>query len=116
MDAKEFLREYGSMCNKFECCDDCPMSSLKEIHNIPFCNQVLIEYPDESIKIVTGYRDKKRTRQSEYLRLFPESLHPMRSGVLDVCPNRIIRGLVGCGTPDKSCVECKAEFWLEEIK
>lgn len=115
MDAKEFLREYGSMCHKFECCGDCPMENLKEIHNKPFCNQVLMEHPDEAIKIVTEYSASKRTRQSEYLKLFPESLQPMRSGVLDVCPNRI-RGMIGCGTPDKSCNKCKEEFWLEEIK
>lgn len=115
MDAKEFLREYGSMCHKFEYCDDCPMNNLKEMYNTPSCSYLLVEYPEESIKVVTGYRDKKCTRQSEYLRLFPSSFRPMRSGVLDVCPNRI-RGMVGCGTPDKSCVECKEEFWLEEIK
>ena len=115
MDAKEFLREYGSMCNKFVYCDDCPMSNLKEMYNTPYCSRVLVEYPDESIKVVSGYRDNKKTRQSEYLKLFPESIQPMRSGVLDVCPSRI-RGLTGCLTPDKSCQKCKTEFWLEEIK
>lgn len=115
MDAKEFLREYGAMCNKFEYCDDCPMNNLKEMYNAAYCSRVLVTYPEESIKVVAKYSASKRTRQSEYLKLFPESLQPMRSGVLDVCPNRI-RGLVGCGTPDKSCVECKEDFWLEEIK
>lgn len=114
MDAKEFLREYGAMCNTFEYCDDCPMTNLKEMYNIPYCSRVLVEHAEEAIKVVAGYRDK-RTRQSEYLRLFPRSYRPMRNGVLDVCPNRI-GGLLGCPTSDKSCEECKEEFWLEEIK
>ena len=115
MDAKEFLREYVSMCNKFEYCHDCPMNNLKEMYKPACCYRVLVEHPEESIKVVGEYSANKRTRQSEYLRLFPSSFHPMRSGVLDVCPNRI-RGSAVCGTPNKSCNECKEEFWLEEIK
>lgn len=52
MDAKEFLREYGSMCNKFEYCDDCPLSNLKEMYNTPdkSCNKCKEEFWLEEIK------------------------------------------------------------------
>lgn len=114
MEAKEFMVKYGAMCNSFEYCDDCPLSTLKEAYCIQFCSEVLINHTDEAIAIVTAYSNRK-TRQSEYLNIIQVPYSSYSYGVLDICPSHA-KGFVGCDVTDKTCMDCKRDFWLEEIK
>lgn len=113
MDAKEFLYEYESMCETHPCCGDCPMQKLKEKYDKRFCREVMTKYPDEVIAIVTAYSNRK-TRQSEYIKVIQVPDSSYFKGVLDICPSHA-RGFSGCGVTDKTCVDCKRDFWLEEI-
>lgn len=59
-----------------------------------------------------------RTRQSEFLKLFPNALHgSVNKDCLDICPLPMT-----CGEPpecsqncDVRCQDCCRKFWLEEI-
>lgn len=110
MDAKVFLQELYEMCKRHSVCEKCPLYTLKEEHNIYECRNLLMRYPDECINLVEGY---KRTRQSEYLKVFPKAA--THNGVLNVCP-AVANGAWACSNVFSTCFECQRKFWLEEIK
>ena len=55
--------------------------------------------------------EKKKTRQSEFLKLFPKAR--MYNDVLDICPDRV-SGENICEY-DERCGECKKDFWMAEV-
>ena len=61
----------------------------------------------------------RKTRQSVFLEQYPEARIDA-DGVLDVCPapiflsHRLVGG--GCRDPHKKCVDCKREFWMQEVE
>ena len=56
--------------------------------------------------------EKKKTRQSEFLKLFPKAR--MYNDVLDICPD-MVSGENTCEY-DERCGECKKDFWMTEVK
>ena len=61
----------------------------------------------------------RKTRQSVFLEQWPEA--PLADdGVLDVCPTAVSakhRGKHGgCAIIDRSCNECRREFWMQEVE
>lgn len=56
--------------------------------------------------------EKKKTRQSEFLKIFPKA--KMCDGVIFACPINL-PDFVGC-YHYSDCVECKKDFWLAEVK
>lgn len=56
--------------------------------------------------------EKKKTRQSEFLKLFPKAR--MFAGVVDICPDKV-SGENICEYEER-CRECQKEFWLAEVK
>ena len=61
----------------------------------------------------------RKTRQDVFLEQYPEALLDV-NGLLDVCPapiflsHRLVGG--GCRDPHKKCVDCKREFWTQEVE
>lgn len=61
----------------------------------------------------------RKTRQSVFLEQYPEAEIDKR-GDLMVCPKRIsaaYRGANGgCTITDRSCPDCRREFWMQEVE
>ena len=55
--------------------------------------------------------EKKKTRQSEFLKLFPKA--GLHEGVIDICPDRV-SGENICEYEER-CWECQKDFWLAEV-
>ena len=61
----------------------------------------------------------RKTRQSVFLEQYPEA-SISEHGVLLVCPcpisasHRNAHG--GCATIDRRCVDCRREFWMQEVE
>lgn len=55
--------------------------------------------------------EKKKTRQSEFLKLFPDALE--EEGVMNICP-LILDKSVKCFKVN--CKVCQKDFWLAEVK
>lgn len=60
-----------------------------------------------------------KTRQSVFLEQYPEA-QIAANGVLDVCPAPIFhshrRDGGGCINFHKKCVDCRREFWMQEVE
>lgn len=113
MNAKQFLINLRQMCDSFGTCASCPMGKAKEESKNTMCLTFLKEYPKESFKIVRDYVNNRRTKQQEYLKLFPEA--PLVNGVINICP-QCLKGKWTCSDMSVSCEDCKRKFWWEEIK
>ena len=60
-----------------------------------------------------------KTRQSVFLEQWPEALIA-RNGVLYICPANISanyrEGNGRCATNGRSCLDCRREFWMQEVE
>lgn len=57
-------------------------------------------------------KEKKKTRQSEFLKMFPNALINENSRTIDICP-QYVDGRIDC---DGKCSQCSKDFWLAEVK
>ena len=114
MDAVEYVKQRERMCDYYVNCGDCPAgnydgcSSLDEIPNmVPIVEQWVKAHP-------------VKTRQSEFLKLFPEA-SVLGGGYLNICPAQLSsewcdKKTGGCYDPGMDCGKCKRDFWLKEIE
>lgn len=54
--------------------------------------------------------EKKKTRQSEFLKMFPNALMNEDPRTIAICPQNV-DGRIGC---DGHCYQCSKDFWLAE--
>lgn len=61
-----------------------------------------------------------KTRQNEFLKIYPEAQISKTYGFIEICPADLIinyRDDGGhCSRRDIDCVNCRREFWLKEIE
>lgn len=114
MDALEFVRERNRMCKSFGGkCNGCPADSNT------CCNT--FEWQEDLVAIVEKWSaaHPRKTRQSEFLKQCPEAAID-DYGVLRICPclistsHRNDRG--GCAHTDSNCIDCRREFWMQEVE
>lgn len=60
-----------------------------------------------------SYAHPRKTRQSEFLNLFPDA--DLSTGTVNVCPNSLYAGKCDC-TRYQNCLSCKREFWSQEVE
>lgn len=110
MDAVEYVKQRGRMCDYYVNCGDCPAgnyegcASLNEIPNlVPIVEQWAKEHP-------------VKTRQSEFLKMFPNASAGY-NGTLVICPSQAdTKAAAGCIRSERNCDKCKHDFWLKEIE
>lgn len=118
MDAVDFLRTRARMCRKFNnCSDGCPIWE-----QVGPCEPLLLaENVEQTVSIVEQWAREHpgKTRQSELLKLFPDSLLD-ENGILELCPSLLAeecRGEDGsCYDLPKDCYDCRREFWMKEVE
>ena len=116
MDAVEYVKQRERMCGHYVHCGDCPVgdyqgcSSLNEIPNlVPIVEKWTKEHP-------------AKTRQSELLKLFPNTKID-DAGILCMCPmnfnSETYKDENKCFCidvrDDIHCDKCRRDFWLKEI-
>lgn len=115
MDAVKFLKEHNRMCEYFyhnDSCGKCPASNLDN------CDTDT-EEPEKLVSIVEKWSNEQpeRTRQSEFVKLFPHAV--LAFGVLRIDPCDIeSKSNFPCTYVDgeKNCALCRKKYWLKEIK
>lgn len=121
MDAVKFIKTVNRMCEYYGQCDKpgCPLKS-SELN----CDELSRMVNDEE-KIVSRVEewDKEhpiKTRQSEFLRLFP--FYPKTGfnvkGILTLDPCSVDNRFQGCQdefTCDYECNNCCEKYWTKEI-
>ena len=110
MDAVKFLKEKQRMCKSLEECNECGFCECQD-----YCDDYAWMCPEKSVSIVESWAEAHpaKTRQSEFLKLFPNA--PLRDGVLIICPDGCDSN-TKCRGDDAKCVECLRDFWLKEIE
>lgn len=118
MDAVEFLKEFGRLCAYYSTntdCKECPLlryDCCRDTKNEDVtCAGIVEQWAKEH---------PVKTRQSEFLKLFPEA-SVLYGDYLNICPAQISsecrdKDTGGCYDPGMDCGKCKRDFWLKEIE
>lgn len=122
MDAVKFLKEAERKCLNTEC-SEC---ELKDVHNVVPCkfSSVCMELkePEKLVEIIEKWAAEHpvKTRQSEFLKMFPSA--KMLNGVISVDPCEV--DTENCGVDSESewcqkcdsCESCHKDYWLTEVE
>ena len=117
MDAVEFYKSMKRMCYSGEMCEKCPLyNNFSEMGSV--CD-VLLHIKDEKASRVKSIVEQWakdhpiKTRQSEFLKLFPNAAIDEDDGILCIKPCTIDES-IGC-TNGKDCGDCFRKYWLTEV-
>lgn len=113
MDAVEFVKTLGRMCNVE--CAKCEF--WKRRSSFESCTVWQKEHPEEAVAIAEKWAAAHpiKTRQSEFLKLFPGADVGKTDGCLTLCPCNIYEKMrKECG--GLKCSECRRAFWIEEVE
>lgn len=116
MDALDFFKARKRMCGATKCasCKLCHMqggcSIAPENEEIDACK--------EAIAIVDQWAAEHpvKTRQSEFLKMFPDAPIYPDTGLVRVSPCQVDRALCGNCPTGIDCIECRKAFWLSEVE
>lgn len=113
MDVLTFMNEYARMCNFYNGqevgCGDCPLADLNcELSSDKAPKSLILEKVEEWSKA-----HPKKTRQSEFLKMFPSAKIAKR-GFLLLFPCDVDTTIDNSKCME-DCSECCERFWNEEI-
>ena len=116
MDAVKFIEERNRMCKSFvNGCKGCPaFNACDKDLSCAVGNESTLD-ATEQISIVDKWSaaHPRKTRQSEFLNLFPDA--DLSTGTVNVCPNSLYEGKCDCDRY-QNCLSCKREFWSQEVE
>lgn len=111
MDALEFVRETNRMCKSFgNSCEDCPASDVSGC--------MVEQLYEEIVPIVEKWSKEhpRKTRQSEFLKLFPEA-YVGGDGCLALNPCEFYPNMrKECANKYNWCADCRHKFWNQEVE
>ena len=114
MDAVEFVKTLSRMCDA-ECikCEFWKRRSRWES-----CNAWQKNHPEEAVEIVEKWAKEHpaKTRQSEFLKMFPDAPIYPDTGLVRVSPCQVDRALCGNCPTGTNCIKCRKKFWLAEVE
>ena len=114
MDAVEFLKALGRLCNNYLCGDNCPL--------IDSCDDESDDGYVRKVQMVEQWAKAHpvKTRQSEFLKQWPDA-EIGDDGYPSVAPCQLYKDIEekdenGVCCKNCGCAECRRDFWLKEIK
>ena len=116
MDAVEFFKTVNRLCEN-QSCRECPVckEGVCMVMNMVRIDGGLVESIEETVsKVEQWAKDHPvKTRQSEFLKLFPNATIDEDNGILCIKPCTIDES-IGC-TNGKGCDDCYRKYWLTEV-
>lgn len=113
MDAVEYLKTLSRMCN---CgCRKCEFE--KRLSGFETCTVWRKTHPEEAVAIAEKWAAAHpiKTRQSEFLKMFPGADIDKTDGCLNLNPCSIYKKMrKEC--EGRKCSECRKAFWLAEVE
>ena len=114
MDAVEYLKALGRLCNNYLCGDNCPL--------IDSCDDESDDGYVRKVQIVEQWAKEHpvKTRQSEFLKMWPDA-EVGDDGYPSVAPCQLYKDIEekdenGVCCKNCGCAECRRDFWLKEIE
>lgn len=117
MDEKaKLIRDYTRMCDSKVGigCDGCELNKNKKYSS---CELFMMKEPEQAVDIIEKWAagHPLKTRQSEFLKMFPNAR--MLNGVIVVNPCDVD---TQCGPTSQCngipCDACKKDYWLAEVE
>lgn len=111
MDAVKYLKERERMCNSYNNkCDGCGFGDA------PLCNHTEDDNPEKAVAIVEKWSAEHpvKTRQSEFLKMFPNAM--IDSDAIVIKPCEIDEGIKCIGIEGSACLNCRRNYWLAEVE
>lgn len=114
MDAVKFVKTLGRMCNAE--CIKCEF--WKRRGKWESCNSWQKNHPEEAVAIAEQWAAEHpiKTRQSEFLKMFPDAPINPDTGLVRVFPCQVDRALCGNCPTGTNCIKCRKTFWLAEVE
>lgn len=121
MDAVEFIKTFKRFCLS-EKQKNRPYDSLEEESYVAK-DRLLMYGAEDMVEMIEKWAKKHplKTRQSEFLKLFPEA--PIFEGVLEIKPCKLVGSKLNteeCHSYDEfglsGCYECCKKYWNEEVE
>lgn len=114
MDAVEFFKTANRLC-KNQGCETCPIGE-KGYCMVGIDNNSVKNIEETILKLEQWAKDHPvKTRQSEFLKMFPDAPINEGDGILCVSPCDVEGGKrIGCAN-GKGCNDCRLEYWLAEV-
>ena len=123
MDAVKFIEERNRMCKSFgDRCTGCPAYDACGCCAVDQAvDQASTLDATAQVAIVEEWSDAhpRKTRQSVFLEQYPETAIDAY-GIIQICPvvisstHRDSNG--DCEDPEQICVDCRREFWMQEVE
>ena len=114
MDAVEFLKVLGRLCNNYLCGDNCPL--------IDSCDDESDDGYVRKVQIVEQWAKEHpvKTRQSEFLKMWPDA-EIGDDGLPSVAPCQLYKDMEekdenGVCCKNCGCGICRRDFWLKEVE
>lgn len=110
MDAVVYVKTLLRMCKSHPVCGGCPLKSKEG------CIAIMFGDMEKAVPIVEQFAKDHpvKTRQSEFLKTFPNA--PKSGRVLDICPQNLnIDYMPPKRCENISCGACKTDYWNEEV-
>ena len=114
MDAVEYLKALGRLCNNYLCGDNCPL--------IDSCDDESDDGYVRKVQIVEKWAKEHpvKTRQSEFLKQWPDA-EVGDDGYPSVAPCQLYKDIEekdenGICCKNCGCDKCRRDFWLKEIE
>lgn len=122
MDAVKFLEEQYRMCEALRShCEECGLSYTNNKTGL-VCADFIKRHPEEAVAIVEKWAQEhpRKTRQSEFLKLFPNARIAVDGCIGGICPSDLDTEFV-CpmqkrGSDYACCPECRRVYWHAEVK
>lgn len=114
MDAVEFLKTLHRMCDRH--CTNCEFGK-RLCGFVTSCTVWRKTHPEEAVAIAEKWAEKHpiKTRQSEFLKMFPGADVGETDGCLTLNPCTIY-GKMRKECAGKLCHECRKAFWSAEVE
>ena len=116
MDAVEFFKTVKRLCKNLGC-EGCPVckDGMCMVMRMARLDDTSYESIEETISKVEqwGKEHPVKTRQSEFLKKFPDAAVDIDDGILCIRPCLVEKIVNVCS--EKSCQYCRREYWLEEV-
>nr|DAO69356.1 MAG TPA: hypothetical protein [Caudoviricetes sp.] len=111
MDALEFLVERKRLCGSYKGCVGCPFGAaecvVRDMTSENTCKRIIAAVEQWSKE------HPRKTRQSVFLEQWPNA-SVNEYGIL-FCPKTVNSTHI-CYCKDKSCTDCRREFWMQEVE
>lgn len=114
MDAVEFFKTVNRLCGQG--CAKCPVckKDICMVRRTAMLSNASVESIEEMVSKVEQWAKEHpiKTRQSEFLKMFPNA--DLCRDVINILPCSVEKEMSKC-CDNKRCVECRREYWLEEV-